>query len=148
MSFRHGLMLILAASLLMLPILSGCGGASLDSGKNRNLEQVEPDFTNPIWYQDFEQDRAAAYKRFKGKVIEIDVMVVEVEESPGGTTVLGTTGDMDRYRASCIFPPSAGTSMERVRAGREITVKGLFDHMQETSTTFQIYLKNCVLVAS
>ena len=124
----------------------GCGGASLNTGGNRNLEQVDPDYVEPAWYEDYENDRKAAYSRYEGKVLQIRMQVMDTEQSPGGTEVTGTTGDQDRYRASCKFPASASTSLEGVRTGSLITVKGLFDHMQETANSYQIYLKNCALV--
>ena len=135
----------LAAVSLSLVVM-GCGGASLNTGKNRNLEQVEPDFVEPVWYEDYQNDKRAAYERYDGKVLQIGVRVADTEESTYGTEVTGTTGDEDRFRASCTFPAAAASSLENVRAGSYIEVKGLFDHMQETANTYQIYLRNCVLV--
>lgn len=127
-------------------VLIGCGGASLDMGKYRNLEQVEPDMTDPVWYDDYADDRAVTYKRYKGKVIELTMTVEEIEEDAGGIHVLGTTGDQDRYRITCVFPAAASTALQNVKVTHHITVKGLFDHIQETARTYQIYLKNCALV--
>lgn len=134
-------------SLVFFLAVVGCGGASLDMGKYRNLEQVEPDMTDPVWYDDYANDRADTYKRYKGKVVELTMTVEEIEEDAGGIHVLGTTGDQDRYRITCVFPAAASTALQNVKATHHITVKGLFDHIQETARTYQIYLKNCALVS-
>ena len=144
---RTWLILIIGlAAVSLLLVVIGCGGASLNTGKNRNLEQVEPDFVDPTWYDDYLNDHHAAYDRYDGKVLQIGVRVVDTEESTYGTEVTGTTGEEDRYRASCTFPAAASSSLENVRAESFIEVKGLFDHMQETANSYQIYLRNCVLV--
>ncbi len=133
-------------AVLLLLVILGCGGASLNTGGNRNLEQVSPDFVDPPWYEDYENDHQAAYARYDKKVIQIGLRVSDTEDSPNGTEVTGSTGDGERYRAGCKFPASSSTSIQNVRSGDFIVVKGLFDHMQELSNSYKIYLKNCVVV--
>jgi hypothetical protein len=135
----------LAAVTLFL-VLIGCKGGFLSIGKKQNLEQVAPDFVDPPWYDDYQRDRHAAYERYDGTVLQLGVRVTNREDASGNTEVIGTTGNQDLYRASCTFPEAAAASLEDVRVGSYVEVKGLFDHMLETSNSYQIYLQNCVVV--
>jgi len=132
------------ATVSLLLIVIGCGGSSSDSVKN--MELMEPDYVDPAWYEAYKNDRRAAYDQFDDTILQIGVRVTTIEKNVGGAEVTGTTGAQDWYRASCKFPVAARTSLEDVRAGSYIEVKGLFDHMQETSNSYQIYLRKCVVV--
>ena len=139
MKFLTWRWLTAGAAAVLLLLLMGCG-------KTRNLEFVEPDFSDPTWYDDFKADRSAAYDRYDGKVIQLSMQVTDLDESESGLEVTGTTGDEGHYRVSCIFSDATKKTMPNVREGSLETVKGLFDHMQELSNSYKIYLKNCVIV--
>jgi hypothetical protein len=126
------------ATVLMLLVLTGCGG--------RDLTQVPPDFTDPAWYDDFRFDRRAAYDRFDDKVIQLDIRITNIDKTAAGEELTGNTGSQERYLASARFSRAAEISLEDVHVGDLITVKGLFSHMQETSNNYKIYLKDCVFI--
>ena len=133
------------AVLSLIVLMIGCGGASLDTGKNRNLEEVKPDFVNPPWYDDYTNDPSAAARKYQNRVLRVNLTISGFQEGSSGISVTGTTGDEDNYEIACLFPLSASAELQNARANEKIAVKGIFDHIEETSNTYQISLKNCVL---
>ncbi len=127
-------------------LLSGCGGASLDYGQQRNLESVEPNFADPAWYDAYEQDPAAAATKYKDKVFQVNVVIIDFEETSRGIEVRGATGEDDSYRIICIFPSAASSRVQSHSAGDRITVKGLFGGIEDAGNTYQLRLASCVLV--
>ena len=133
------------AAVTLVILTAGCGGASLDSGKNRNLEEVKPDFVNPSWYDDYRSDPASAAHKYQNRVLRVNMTISGFQEGSSGISVTGYTGDDENYEIACLFPLSASAELQNARANERIAVKGLFDHIEETSNTYQISLRNCVL---
>jgi len=131
----------------LLPyLLSGCGGASLDYGQQRNLESVEPNFADPAWFDAYEQDPSAAANKYKNKVLQVDLVIIGFEETSRGVEVRGATGEDDAYRIVCIFPSAASSRIQSHKAGDRIAVKGLFGGIEDAGNTYQLRLTSCVLV--
>ena len=139
--------LLIAATLATVASfsISGCGGASLNTGEYRNLEEVKPDFVNPPWFEQFAEDPTSVEKKYKNRVLQLDVIILDFEELASGITIKGYTGDSERYRILCIFPSAASATLQDTKADDRITVKGLFAHVEDAQDSYQIVLKNCVL---
>ena len=120
--------------------------AIVGCGKKESLDLVDPDYDDPAWYDDYKNDKRNAYDKYDDTIVQIRVLVGDREETAGGTEITGTTGDQNLYRASCKFSTAAREGLEGVKVGSFIRIKGYFDHMQETSNSYQIYLRNCVVV--
>jgi hypothetical protein len=143
--------LILLACLTSLPLLilsTGCGGASLDYGQTPNLESVKPNFVNPDWYDAYADDPGVAAKKYKKKVLQLDMVIQDFEELPKGIAITGSTGEGDAYRISCIFPPGEASRFLNLTPDTRITVKGLFDRIEDADNTYAIHLNACVLVTT
>ena len=73
---RWWLLITVLASISLLPLVVGCGGLSRNTGEN--LEQVEPDYVDPAWYEAYKNDRRAAYDQFDDTVLQIGVRVTTI----------------------------------------------------------------------
>ena len=130
----------------LLVLITGCGGAALDYGQTRNLESVEPNFVNPPWYDLYAEDPEAPAKKYKEKVLQLDLKIVEFGETSGGITVIGATGEDDMYRVTCFFAQAHSTRVQSYSAGDRMSVKGVFHHIEDAGNTSHLHLAGCVLV--
>jgi hypothetical protein len=139
---------ILTAGIFVLPAivsLIGCGGASLDYGQSRNLEAAEANFVDPEWWDLYAHDSDAAMQKYKNKVFQVDLKIEETGEISGGIGVKGSTGDHDSYRITCLFPQTASNRIQGLHPGQRVTVKGLFNRVEEATNTYELWLTSCVL---
>jgi hypothetical protein len=135
---------------LLVIILSGamfgCGGHSRESAKNQNLERFKPDFADPPWYNDYRSDPLAATRKYRERVLQLSVTFTEFQQGSLAVRLRGFTGARDEYRVVCLFPLSAGADLQNTRPRERLIVKGLFDQITARDGTYEISLRNCVVV--
>ena len=128
---------------LVLILLGAAAIFYIFNKPHRNIAGSKADFAidAPALLQEFETDETAANKKYLDKIIAVKGRIASIETTPEGNLNIALTTNSDMATVSCAMLPSEKDEAANIKAGDEITVKGLC-----TGMLMDVVLTNCSIV--